>query len=650
MPNIQDSTVVSGAYDTSGNGGRKLIMLDDGTLFSIAKNNIATYYFIYKSTNNGSTWTQFARINLVTGGGYGSSLATDGNRLYALIHQNVGLLYFYTFDKDYNLPNVDYVAITPTLIDNQTVIGEASMVMNETKTELHTTWSSKNATYPNSFNIRYAKGTINADGSVTWGSVEQVSYINSGSSNYAQQPTIILDKNNIPHIICSVNLGANIIADFSKSLPDKKLTTNANWNNIAIFNGSSYLQAYPSSIFVPKEVNGLPNGRIWVAWYGTDATDTTQHNIRVSYSDDSGVTWSTMQKLTTGNTYSNWRASITASNNNNIYIVFDGIDPSITANRTNIRKIVHNGTNWGTISTISNVTSNDALNVSTLFNLDIDITEPLFIYQNNQTSKVGFYGTWTTTEISVQEGFVGTRDSKDNILTYSITTDGEMSTITEKVNGVVVGTKNATSGQSLIAGLTQEQWDAIKFGKYSDITGGLNTLTVEMDGNKWTYTFDKRLATDSDIEQSIKAVQDSQDTFLPSIKSMLVDKVGGSTTDTFENLIQQATVRKKASGTLKSSSDTLIFVTQYGDSVYRPYVTVSGLSFIPNYIIINYGSMEQVVYDVSTASGCVIHVWSRHIQNPYGCSYKMGANLLVGNTFTLPVMNANATYTWIAGE
>jgi hypothetical protein len=117
-------------------------------------------------------------------------------------------------------------------------------------------------------------------------------------------------------------------------------------------------------------------------------------------------------------------------------------------------------------------------------------------------------------EISVPEGHLGEFTNGDNLLTYAITGD-DLTTITEKVNGVVVDTKEAVSGQELSVSLTEARWGAIRFGKYADATGGKNTLTIEMGDQKWTYTFDKRLATDADILSAVKAAKDVSETITP---------------------------------------------------------------------------------------------------------------------------------------
>lgn len=66
MPNIIDSTVVNQAYDTSGNGGRKLVRLDNGWLVTVSKNVPFTKAFLQVSKNNGSTFEALTEINTGT--------------------------------------------------------------------------------------------------------------------------------------------------------------------------------------------------------------------------------------------------------------------------------------------------------------------------------------------------------------------------------------------------------------------------------------------------------------------------------------------------------------------------------------------------------------------------------------------------------
>jgi hypothetical protein len=772
MPTVLDATVVASAYSTSASA--RPIKLNDGTLMSILLDGSGLLK-PYKSTDNGLNWSA---LSSPTGNSLGAlSVVTNGNNTYIIGSVANTNTYFAVIKKDGTLLQ------SGNIIADNTALGNVSLAINDTGTELHATWSSKNATYANSFNIRYAKGTINADGSVTWGAVEQVSVDNTAGRDH-KNPTIILRADGKPIIIEErVYPSNNFITVFSKAT--------GSWvMSVDIYAGTTYAQSSPSAIFVPQSINGLANGRIWVAWHGTDATDTAKNNIRVSYSDDGGATWSAMQKLTSGNTTRQEYPSVTANKANTVFVVWDG-DPYGYGRMKTFSAGV-----WSTESVIANIQAN---RISTLFDptFSFGFTSPLFITQKFGVS-VSFYGTWTVTTISVVQGSIGQKTERTNLLTYVITTDGTMSTITEKVNGTVTGTKTATSGQSLIAGVTQAQWDAIKYGKYNNpvtvtsdvisltstdwtlgnswtsasgvgsaiavsasqiyqarltnyvtnfnereyvvsVGGGYtinvlegdangillkatydlvdgnkftalsttkriyihlrkidattitsanvqtaspkminsqttfpnNTLTVEMGTDVFTYTFDKRPATDADILSATKAIQDSQNTYLPAVKSKLGSAIRGkggtvNDTDSFEVMASALSVvssGRKANGTSTSSGGILTFTYPNGSGVGVNYLTVTGLSFKPSSISI-----------VPTTAGLA---WVTNLQSvelprsssPYGIitmaqyspdslnggvttfNISLTGNAVVSATgFTLPVNTASTSFKWFAYE
>jgi hypothetical protein len=527
MPTINDATVVASAYDTSGNGGRKLVRLSNGWFVSAVWDSTNNQIKFFKSID-GVTWVQltYFAYSGITSGSY-FAISSFGTTVYIVLTTptNTGAV-FHKFDAT-TVVNTDIGASSVVFISGNTSFGSGiSLVINDNGTEIHGVVSSKMSTYASSFNIRYAKGTINADGSVTWGAVEQRTTINTSGQDVIS-PTITVKSNGYAVIIWNYVYGST-----SNAIGGAHYN-GSTWSNIGgglggIYTGGAYAQSSPSAIFVPQSINGLANGRIWAAWYGSDAS--TTGDIRVSYSDDGGVTWSAMQKLTT--TGSQDFPSITANKNNEIFILFRGVSGSWS-----VRQLKYSGS-WGAPTTIKTAPATSY--PSALYDQTLNFTSPLFIYKD--VAKVGFYGTWSVTTISVTQGAIGQKTDKTNLLSYVITTDGTMSTITEKVNGVTVGTKTATSGQSLIAGITQAQWDAIKYGKYADATGGLNTLTVTMGSDIWTYTFDKRLATDADILSAVKAVQDSQNPYLPAVKAKLASAVRGkggtvNDTDSFDAMV-----------------------------------------------------------------------------------------------------------------
>jgi hypothetical protein len=638
MPTRTDVTVVNKAYDTSGNGGRKLVRLSNGWLVASAYDSTGKNIFLYVDKQDGQGFQQLCYIN--------PNNTTDLLAYHALVAKDNKVYVLYSVSTiKINLSIIDALSVTNTnqynssiTIDNfQSGFNGVSLAINSAGTELHAAWASKNSTYPNSFNIRYCKGTINGDGSVTWGAVEQVTAYNVSGYDFIS-PSIVV-KNNDAHICAVQNHGGIYrIVDISKVHNGTYTTSSNNFVNgygaVEVYYGGSYYQVSPSACVAP-------NGRIWVAWYGYDSTDTTRYNIRVSYSDDGGVTWSAMQKLTSGNTYHQLTPSITVDKNNNVYVVWSGTHASSTT-YYQIRKIKWDGSTWGSIVNVTSNTTADATNPSTLYDTTINVLEPLFIYQNVQTSKVGFYGTWTVTTISVTPGYIGQKTSSDksNILTYSITTDGTMGTITEKINGTTIATRtNPTNGQQFTVSLNQSQWDAIKF--------GTATLTIEMNGEVWTYTFDKRLNANDDILSAVKGVQDLYD-HLNAIKAQLAAAIrakGGTVNDTdpfsaFVSAVANMQAKRWATGIFNVTSYT---------------VSVSGLNFKPTFIYIwdstRPGYSTTIYNDLESDNpNYVIHVGYGSGNGGSLTAQKLGNVTISQGSFSIKTNYNNYTVKWLAFE
>jgi hypothetical protein len=311
---IDPTVVVSSGYSTAGNGGRKLVRLSNGWLVAIVySNNYDFGNYLYKSTDNGQTWQQLCQISNTR---QHSSIVAKGNYVYVLINQSSFDLWFYKIDV-ITQTNVDIYNLKQIVDSGQNDIGSVSLTINETGTELHAAWSSKNSTYPNSFNIRYAKGTIETDGSVTWGSVEQLTTYNSIGTDL-RNPSIIINSFSNPVIIYDCYSGTTWSIG-------RVYYTGTSWSNstIAIYQaatGSQYTQSSPSAIFVPQSVNGVSD-ILGVAWHGYDSTHTSTFYIRFSKSTDGGTNWSAMQKLVPGQ-----NASLTADKNGKLYITYE--DPA----------------------------------------------------------------------------------------------------------------------------------------------------------------------------------------------------------------------------------------------------------------------------------------------------------------------------------
>ena len=746
MSTINDSTVVASAYTTSASARPQ--RLSNGWIVTA---EMSTYYIYFQvSKDNGSTYNPLC--NVMVGTIFSFSIASKGNIIYYILSDDNNRVVTGFF----NATTISGSITTVTTIDpSQTAFNGCSLAIDSTGTYLHATWSSKNATYPNSFNIRYSMGTIAVDGSVSWETVVQVTNMMSGGYT-TQNPTIVV-INNLPIILAEVAGGGLYIRAFKQTGFGNPPDSYSLWTYSNVF-ASGYAQSSPSAIFVPQSINGLANGRIWVAWHGLDNINVGVQHIRVSYSDDLGVTWSAMVKLTTGNSTNYNYPSLTCNKLNDVFIVYNGVTSSYVS--CYLQKFSSSA--WGgEFQITSAITGSSPCYASSLYDLTVNFSIPLFIYKNQQTSKVGFYGTWTVTTISVTQGSIGTKADKTNLLSYSITTDGTMSTITEKVNGITVGTKTATSGQSLIAGLTQAQWDAIKYGKYNlinanadlsssanwqqgiftatvgvtygdnagttrltlisfinssnsyklsinssyqayflevnssniivnssngwisngyifNVTSGnkikiairksddsvispsdaptiatnliatnfpLNTLTVTMGTDTFTYTFDKRLATTDDITTAMKAVVDAQSTYLPGVKAMLGSAIrskGGSgsvnDSDSFDAMVSALTSSssgRKASGTTMTLANGVLVVT--------------GLTFKATMIMV-YANVGWVTF-YNGLDGNEMYVEKEYLYTTAnGVNYYKSQVYITDSGFTIPTGNNSTSSLWWAYE
>lgn len=342
------TTVVNAAYDTSGNGGRKLVRLSNGWLVAVVHDSTNAYLRFYKSIDNGQTWTEIATHALGTT--YTSHAITSKNTTVYFVQGASGQVMFGKFDAaTFGGGGIPGVASIDT---SQSATGGVSLTINNAGTELHAAWSSKNAAYPSSFNIRYAKGTIDGNGNVSWGSVEQVTSINLSGTD-VKNPAIGISNGGIPFVV--VESGGTFINGSNNNTDDsitflKRDTSLGNsgvvsdsWSFSTVYVGAAYAQSNPCAV-----VDG--NGVIHVVWHGKDSTYTASHNIRYSKSADGGATWSTPRLLTNSfgaNTGSvdQLNPSISRDLANNLYVFWHG--PINTSDLTNqIRSAKFNGTAW----------------------------------------------------------------------------------------------------------------------------------------------------------------------------------------------------------------------------------------------------------------------------------------------------------------
>jgi hypothetical protein len=381
------TTVVSSAYTTSASARPQ--RLSNGWIVCAVYNGSNTI-LIYKSIDNGSTWSLLCQTSTwVASGGF--AITSFGVNVY-LLSINTSFTYnaFWKFDATTVSGTINQTANIDT---SQSSFGSGCSIAVDSNGNLTASWASKNATYPNSFNIRSAKST---DSGTTWtkqdgtAGVDQITLQNS-AGNDSISPCVAYDQQGYVHILAAY--GGSVILHLTNRFTTKSGLTNvaADWGSNFTYNGSGYIQSSPSATVQKYGTNA---GRIWVAWYGLDSTDNIYNDVRVSYSDDNGVTWSAMQKLTSGNAYGQYYPSLSTNTEGKVFVLFIGFDSLVTDSYQNIRKIIFDGSSWGSVQTITNNTTSSAAYPSTCDNY-YNFEQPLTIWQDNQASAVKFYGKFT---------------------------------------------------------------------------------------------------------------------------------------------------------------------------------------------------------------------------------------------------------------
>lgn len=441
MPNRSNVTVVGSAYDTSGNGGRKLVKLSNGWLVCAAY--VSQNVYLYKSSDNGTTWAQLCYINHSSINS-SVSIVSNGTKVYVISTLGTANVYCWKFDAT-NVLNINLMGTEVAIDSGQSAVGLTSLAIDSSGS-LHAVWSSKNGSYPNSFNIRYSKST---DGGTTWIAPTQLTTTNSSGTDRTN-PCIVIKNNGNPLIVYqyqSTTVAYAIYGDF---------WTGSAWNGIVtVYNGGAYVQQNPCAVVDST-------GHIHVVWMGLDSTDTASYNICYSESTDGGTTWSARQKLTSGNIYTQQKPSITIDKNNNLYVIWYGLSAA-TPSTNNIRRIVNTGS-WGSITELTSNTTSAAAFPSTCESCK-DFTDPLCIYQDQQAGAVKFRGSWSAILTTILSATYPT-------LQWTCTTEDALTECVVKVNGSVKAT--------IVTGLTGTLSHTLNG---AEMNFGSNTISIEPKDN-----------------------------------------------------------------------------------------------------------------------------------------------------------------------
>lgn len=577
MPTINNATVATGTgLSVNGNGGRKIARLSNGNLVTVIKDTSNNLVRIHSSTNKGLTWSEIATDSPFSGL-VDATIAVFGNRFIVTVVYSGSTVWSRVFESDGTKLNgytVDSSAYAGGMI---------SSAINSAGNEIHLTWSSRSSIYSNSYNIKYAKGTIRTDGTISWNPIEQVTFVNTSGYDYYRPSLILLG--NVPYIFFDYaypTYPVYIIGVMSKGLLSKELndtSTKSDWGSKIIETGST-TKFSTSPLFVPQSINGLTNGRIWVSWHAKDSVDTAKFNVRTSYSDDAGVTWTTQTKHTSGNAYDQQNTSLTSDSFGKVFLMWDSLNATTT--QTGMR--IFNGTSWGATSLIS---GSGFADVSSLLDGSnkMGVTIPPMIRRSS--SGIYFSGDYIeAASITPASSALGDKTAS-SVLSYTVTPESgsTVTSIVEKVNGTTVNTYSNPASLSRTFTIPLANWDALKY--YNTHTISVTVTDNNGMTNTQTYTFNKVLANDASLLEGAKAAKDGKDR-ISTKRDALAGQVGAPPGSTFDAI--SAAI---SSNTMKVTNETgTISITTTSNKL-----TVNNLTYRPKYVIISayYGSYAQTV-------------------------------------------------------
>ncbi|MFA4135740.1 MULTISPECIES: hypothetical protein [unclassified Brevibacillus] len=277
------------------------VRLSNGWLVVGISDTTGTSVWVYLSKNNGYTWNILTYRSLTTPSNL--SLCAIGTKVYLLVTEGSNIL-FYAVDVQSPISplSFEHAKIVDGGINS---IGSTTCAITPDGTKLYWAASTKNSTFPNSFNIRTGSIPINTDGTLgTPSVVTQVTATNISGTDY-KNPSVVIRSDNMPSVAWDFADSTNKLIGFSNF----NGTTWTHVNNL--YAPGNYAQSSPMAI-------RTPNGKLYIVWHGTDSSDSINPWIRYSNSTD-GTSWlPTPKKLVKGT-----NASITSDKNGKLTITYE---------------------------------------------------------------------------------------------------------------------------------------------------------------------------------------------------------------------------------------------------------------------------------------------------------------------------------------
>lgn len=266
---IDPTVILSGAISYNSSAGRAILRIPSNNwLITMVFNNGTIY--IYKSLDNGSTWSQLCTIS--GAGNVILAMTNIGNKATVLFSMNYAV-YSVTFDAT-TVSNTDLNSTKVTLYSSFYDTNIEGSITND-GTNLYATVRAKISGYTNAFNIFYWKSTNGGQG---WSGYTQITTDNLTGFNYGI-PTILIKSDGYPIILtnyCYYSTFYIYALNYNGSSWSK---VTAYSNSINLYNpGSGLVKKYSNAGYIyyvfPEYING------------------TNWNISYVYSTNNGVSWS----------------------------------------------------------------------------------------------------------------------------------------------------------------------------------------------------------------------------------------------------------------------------------------------------------------------------------------------------------------------
>jgi len=309
-----DEVVVNEAYSTAGNGGRKFVLMDDGT-FVIGVREPTKGVRLYKKGEQDHIWSEFhffSAPNIVdfalvkTQNKVVITSSNSDNRVRSTVVSEEGT----------------QVGANVYIDQNQTELSFITSAVDPLTGHIHAAWLSKNTQYPNAFNIRYAKSV---DGGVKWSTVEQLFPSDTIS---IKSLTMVIGVDSKVHIIFPI--GAAGSYGINQHFHD-----GTKWTYNRPMSGTFTQEQYFPSAVVDRK-----SGTIHVTWHGKDPAVGNWFSIYYLKSTDKGLSWTNALVIASRDSFHLSRPSISLSVDGIVFVTYSQGSDGTTF------LIKYNGTSW----------------------------------------------------------------------------------------------------------------------------------------------------------------------------------------------------------------------------------------------------------------------------------------------------------------